>query len=431
MDKSLFLTIIVLVFFSISDGAVYEGRLKTQSQWHFFHKFCFSNQFNSTGYFEFVVNTANNYNGSLQMMLYLGVGETDSGSWDAAYNARNEKSCAELVAMHRDGSAGITPVKNGQIYRFSPFQVTRAYFWYAAVADCDSLSGIDIIYQAQFINPGGIWDAQFSYDEQGVLQMYITFAIFYIILMLVHFWGVWQMTKDDSWHPIVRILTAALFSEFLSCIMELIHYSIYVNDGIGALGMHSVGELLDMTSQILLMFLCILVAKGWAITSSLLTHKQALIIILGFFLISYLSLFIWDNAGRDPASTIYFYDSVPGLIVILMRVAMTAWFLWCLRSTLSFEMLPDKRRFYILYGFFYTIWFLILPGIVALALVFAEWERFKTVKALTLTADSLAFLSLVILWWPSRASSLFKFKPIESLISIDDLRKNYGSDSSL
>jgi hypothetical protein len=293
------------------------------------------------------------------------------------------------------------------------------------------LDGIDITYHLTFRNPGGFWYEQFSYDEQGVFQMYIFFTLYYTVLLGAHLWGVKQMTRDDSWHPIVRMLSVAIMAEFLSCIMELIHYGIYINDGIGASGLHSVGELLDMTAQISLMFLCILVAKGWAITSSLLTHKRALAVVVAFFTLSYLSLFIWDNAGRDPASTIYFYDSIPGLIIILLRVGMVAWFLWCLRSTMGFEMLPDKRRFYIVFGFCYTIWFLLLPGIVALALVLFEWERFKTVKGLILSADALAFLSLVILWWPSRANTLFKFKPMESLLSEDDVRSNYGTDSSL
>jgi len=202
--------ILIFIFcFGFSESAVYIGRLKTQSQWHYWTKFCLSNQYNSTGGLNLTIHNNYNPNGentTLQVMLYVGWDnrEPGNGAWDLAYGSRDRKTCEELVAMHRGGTAGIYNVVSGQTYSFNPYQHSRAYFWYVAVADCKSLSGIDITYHAHWYNPGGFWLEQYSYDQQGVYPMYITFTIFYFILLIVHLWGVWQMTKDDSWHPVCK-----------------------------------------------------------------------------------------------------------------------------------------------------------------------------------------------------------------------------------
>jgi len=230
----------------------------------------------------------------------------------------------------------------------------------------------------------------------------------------------------ESWHPIVRILTVAITFQSLAALSEMIHYCIYLRDGIGAPGLKGLGELLTMGSQLILMFLCVLVAKGWAITSSLLTARNLLGVIMALLLLAYLALFIWDNAGRDPASTLYFYDSIPGLIVILLRVGVTAWFLWCLRNTIGFEALPDKRKFYTIFGFCFTVWFLLLPGIVAFALALEPWYRFRTVRGMTLCADALAYIAFIVLLWPSRAATFFNIKPTPLLLNENDARSTYG-----
>jgi len=230
----------------------------------------------------------------------------------------------------------------------------------------------------------------------------------------------------ESWHPIIRVLTVAISCQFLSTLTNMVHYLLYMSDGIGSPDLKALGDLLAMITQIVLMFLCILVAKGWAITTSYLTDRNILIVTMSLLLLSYLSLFIWDNANSDPAAVLYFYDSVPGLIVIILRIGVAAWFLWCLRGTVGFEALPEKRKFYIIFGIFYTAWFLVLPGIVALALGLSEWYRLKIVTGMTLSVDAIAFIAFVILLSPSRAVSFFNIKSTPQLLSEHD-KPGYGT----
>jgi len=71
---------------------------------------------------------------------------------------------------------------------------------------------------------------------------------------------------------------------------------------------------MGMASQVVLMFQCILIAKGWAITTSYLSEKYIVLVVMGLFVIAYLALFIWDKAAPNPESTLYFYDSIPGTL---------------------------------------------------------------------------------------------------------------------
>jgi len=379
------------------------------------------------GIFNYTINTPNK---NLQILLYLGTTSNEtygSGAWDPVYEAykRGDWSCQKLVDAHR--APGSRQVISGVPNWFFPTQWTRAYFWYFAVADCSNASGgLTLDYSLEYYNPGGYFYHQFSYDEQGVAEMYIFFTIFYFILGLVQAYAAWQLIRQESWHPIVRLLTITVGLQFVSSLAEMAHYLVYASNGVGALGLLGIGELTAMASQLLLMFLCLLVAKGWAITTTYLTDKIVLLIVMAIYFIAYLVLFIWDNVGRDPASTLYFYDSIPGLIVVILRLGLTGWFWWCLRTTIRLESLPEKRKFYSIFGICYTFWFILLPAIILLALALEPWFRFRTVRGLTLCADAIGIVAFIALLWPSRAARYFNIKPTPQLLSQQERREGYG-----
>lgn len=311
----------------------------------------------------------------------------------------------------------------------------RAYYMFLGVGNCADGGGISLPnYRVEFLNPGGLWYRQFSYDEQGIGPIYIFFFVAYAVLLAVHGFGVWRQMKTEQWHPIIRILSACIAVQLLSCLAMVIHYSIYANDGIGAPGLQGLGTLLDMASTVVLMFLLILLAKGWAITTSYLAHKNVLIVVLALFILAYLALFIWDYAGRDPASTLYFYESWPGIIVLVLRFATWLWFLWCLRGTIRLESLPEKRTFYFVFGGCYSLWFISLPIFVLVAFVTAPEYRFRTVTGLATAFEYLVLTAFAFLLWPSRASNYFVIKASPQLLSVNnDISPdstNYGSTAA-
>jgi hypothetical protein len=189
-----------------------------------------------------------------------------------------------------------------------------------------------------------------------------------------------------------------------------------------------------MGAELVLMFMLILVAKGWAITTNYLTDRNLILLSMCALLLSYLALFIWDNAGRDPASTLYFYESVPGIILLVLRTLVWIWFGWCLKNTLALETLPEKRNFYILFGGACTLWFLLLPLFVIIATGMEPWYREKVITSMTSSLNALALSAFTYLLWPTRAADYFSIKPTNALLSSDVDTSNeslvYGTTST-
>jgi len=181
----------------------------------------------------------------------------------------------------------------------------------------------------------------------------------------------------------------------------------FAKDGIGSPGLEGVGLVLTMLSQLMFMFLCILISKGWTITTN---HLGQPLLVKGTILIMfilYLALFIWDYVGRDPASTIYFFDSIVGYLIISVRIGILIWFCWSIVDTYQMEDDPGKRRFYITFGMLALCWFLMLPFFVLVALGLDDWVRYRVVTGITLVIDAFGLVSMVFLFWPTRIEDYF------------------------
>jgi len=406
-------------------GAKYTGTLKVATNWHFIAKFSYpiSKASNGTQSLNFTVKTTNK---NLQAYLYLqDRNQSRPGhDWDNVYAAyRSGKfDCNNLTA----GSLLNAPIKNEVHEHMGPSSHVATYFWFLAVADCTAHS-LDLeTYEFIFTNPEfGPWEKQFSFDRWGIGQTYIAFFVLYVILLSLHLYGCWKLYSVEAYHPLVKILTVAVILEFFDTTFQMIHYSVYAGDGVGAPALEAFGNLLNMGSNLLLMFFCILVAKGWAITSHYLSQKNIVLIVMAFFILGYLFLFIWDNFARDPAATLYFYESVPGVIVLILRTVLVIWFLWCLRDTLRLENLPERRQFYKIFGVAYTAWFLLLPLVVFILSFVDPWVRFKIVRGISIAIDFAGFAALAFLLWPTRASNYFTIRSTSQLLEVENDNVKY------
>jgi len=409
-------------------GAIYTGSVVTNDNWHYWTKFCCSNQDPNDHecHMNFMVQSKN---ANLSLVVYIGyngapvnASSQRDGDWDDTYAHRPGTSsawtCQRLYDNHKLGGErfiGAGASVNGTI---AMSQYVRAYYWFVALADCTANTLNVPVYVVNWTNPGGFWTKNFSYDQQGLVVIYIFYTIFYFILVCVHGWAIYQQHQAEQWHPVIRVLSVAILLGFLSNLAEMIHYLIYAGNGVGVAFILGFGDLLAMVSQIVLMFQCILIAKGWAITTSYLTDKYIVLAVMALFVVAYLALFIWDKAAPNPASVLYFYESVPGIIVAILRVLTCGWFIWSLRNTIRLESLPEKRMFYFIFGGSYTVWFLLLPLIVLIAVFLAPWVRFRIITALMVTSDFVGLSALAFLLWPSRASNYFVIKASPQLLSV-------------
>ena len=89
--------------------------------------------------------------------------------------------------------------------------------------------------------------------------------IIYLAAVAVHLFSILQYRRFRgsyvSFHTILLLFSAAIFCEFGSIIMLMIYYSHLGNTGSSAGGWNSLGELLDMASQLIYLFILVLIAK--------------------------------------------------------------------------------------------------------------------------------------------------------------------------
>jgi len=303
-----------------------------------------------------------------------------------------------------------------------PFvQDTRPYYWFLVIANCGG-GKLDFQYEFEFMNPGSNWIRQFSHDQQGLTGMYLFFWVLFSVGCFIHFRGVYVLMRNNTYHPIVRILTVTLLLQTFSLLFSFIHYAVFGSNGVGAPGLLGLGEILDMASQLTFLMLLVLLSTGWAITRNEIRYKGLLLVILGVCLILYVSMFIWQNVGLDAASITYVYETAPGIIILCLRIMILTWFLFCIRGSYLDESHPNKRKFYFIFGIIYTIWFVLLPFVVIIAsLDKADWNKYRTVQGMYLTLNTLGFGIMIFLFWPSRAAEYFQMAKTDVLMGPSSL----------
>jgi len=328
-----------------------------------------------------------------------------SSSWDAVHNS--DKTCEEKLSIAQPGPV---PQNNESItILFEDHQ--RPHYWFIVLISCSGEHyeiGCDLHFQ-QYQDD---WNQEFSYDDQGLLLMYILFFIFFMIGSSINLFSAYSLWQSKTFHPILQLFTISFVLETISLFFLMIHYSIYSNNGTGSNFLFITGQLCDMAAALVFVILLILIAKGWGITFPTLSHIQdqkiALGGIMGVFLILYLVLFFWSLYGVDPEESVYLYQSPPGIAYLVVRVLTLAYFVFGIFQSVQKDTDHNKRVFYYSFGIGYAIWFLGLPFIVILAFVFDEWYRFKAVIAVYLVLSTLGYGFLAFLFWPSRARKYFE-----------------------
>mmetsp|Transcript_34577 Transcript_34577/g.86880 ORF Transcript_34577/g.86880 Transcript_34577/m.86880 type:complete len:446 (-) Transcript_34577:864-2201(-) len=297
---------------------------------------------------------------------------------------------------------------NGQM-NYGFHDNNRAHFWWFAAANCNPGTVFELTYDIHMQNSGdGAWDREFSFDQQGVLTMYLVFLCVWTIGLAVEAYAAFALWRKDAWHPMVRILDAAVLSQWFSLLFVTIHYGVYKDDGMGVPGLFYVGQALNLVSVLLFTLLLLLLAKGWAISTMELHGKWQVLIAMAALTAAYVALYFWAIFGSDPADTLYVYETAPGIVLLVVRVLVGCVYGAFLFFTLRAEDTQVKRLFYIVMGVVFGLWFITLPVWTIIAAAVDEWVRFKVVLGLSLTSNTLFFGAFCYMTWPSQASKYFR-----------------------
>ena len=206
----------------------------------------------------------------------------------------------------------------------------------------------------------------------------------------------------------MRLYTLSLAFGTLSVLFHLVHRSAFADNGVGFPAIKGFGVFFDYVSQIFFMMLLLVLAQGWAITNQTLEFQKQLLSVLAAVLVCSVVTFFWQLFGVDPATDVFEYETAPGIILLAIRMAVFGAFLFFLLRTYRQEDKSDKKMFYLMFGTAYSLWFLALPLIVAIAAASEMWYREKLTTAAYVVVNSVAYSLLQFTFWPTRAAKYFE-----------------------
>jgi len=262
--------------------------------------------------------------------------DDQDGNWTDVY--KHHLTCAQ----RKEKAVEPLPVVNGSNVVVGFSDVRRPHYWYVSALNCGG--DIDLEYDFTFLQQStSKWVRQFSHDDQGLEGLYLFYFLFFLVGLVVHGYTVWTFLQTSSYHLIVRLFTFCVATEFLSIFCLFIHYAAYSSNGRGVPFFHGLGDFLDIVAQIAFILLVVLIAKGWCISKTIIDDRFIVLVGLGVLSVLYLAMFIWMKAGLDPASTLYVYETAPGIILIIARAVCMVWFAYSMRNTYLEENNAAKR----------------------------------------------------------------------------------------
>ncbi len=309
--------------------------------------------------------------------------------------------------------------------RLPVIQQTRPRFWFLVFTSCSNPEYLKYLeWEAHFYQAKkDAWNQEFGENEAGLNTLYLIFFLLYLALTSCHFKGFYTLYRSLNYlHPLVKLFSLALSIESLAITFEFIHTARYSQDGRGFLALYRTGIIFDLFSRLIFVFLLLLLAGGWTVATSAATNNNAndpgaqyrKYWILGFlntFFLLYALLLFWQWVETDPQ-----YTSVPAtqqafnLLAFSVWLLMSIYFLYTITSTYRREIRDSKRSFFLKFGFFFTIWLFAFPSINLLVYLVDDWARAKAVEGLSVTLTFVAYLTMAILLWPSRALEYFRIE---------------------
>lgn len=128
---------------------------------------------------------------------------------------------------------------------------------------------------SKHLNP---FEHQFSFEMHDVFEIYALFSVLYLITL-----PVWIYAYKQQVHPITKLLTICISTEFAGVVLNFLHVLIFCINGVGAEWLKVIGNLLGSFAECLFMLLLLLIAKGWTILSMKLLGKRTLVFFWGIY----------------------------------------------------------------------------------------------------------------------------------------------------
>lgn len=340
--------------------------------------------------------------------LYFLLFDDQTGNWRQIREKWSSMSCSEKVNASK-WSYNVELSESHDNTSLLIYQHIRPRFWYFTFVGCElpeyRQGGLMLRYKVHTRNLHSGWQEEFSMDRFGLFAVYAVFGALFALLTLATFCASRRRisplappggpTFRD--HPYVQLLLLASLASFASCGLFLVHYTIFMQNGLGSLGIRFIAVLAAIVANCSIFLLAVLCSVGWAISNAELPFRR---VFLGLTtLVGGVNALceLRAETAVDQSTKMYSYQSVPGMMSLVLKILIFCWVLRQLRQTFKGEKLDINRCFYQFFGFAIAIWSIGVPVTVLLAVAVSPWYRYKVVISteIAVRMTSLLLLSFI------------------------------------
>lgn len=184
-------------------------------------------------------------------------------------------------------------------------------------------------------------------QQQGMPMIYGLMTVLSALAATAQLAAARGMRQSESFHPIMKLLTLAVLFFCVSNALLFVHFYVFQFTGVGVPLFEYAAKMLQVFVRVGMILLAMLVAKGWTINSVALEGQEKLSCLMITILGLYLSLAMWYLVWLDPASTLYIYDSWPGVGICVLLLGVLVWFVHTILDTRAYEEATVKRCFFL------------------------------------------------------------------------------------
>ncbi|KYQ89365.1 hypothetical protein DLAC_10028 [Tieghemostelium lacteum] len=391
----------------------FKGSIDTAKDWVFVDKFCVNENGASM---KIMVNwgDSNKTAGGESLWLYS---DKDS-NWGQLYNSlsgkNNDLTCFDkrAFASYRIDHGGL---ENGD-FKILPFTQNRDRYWYISFGNCNG-QGINLYYEIEITNDGDRFDSVISADQQSIPQAHIFFVLYFFVLLVGCVISVIKLKRDGLESKVFAVLSIVLAVKLISLFLYLANWNAVIVHGFSVRGLEFGGQFVNLVSVSLWIMLLLLISQGWTISvyyGSVINKAITAVVVLALTAGSWAIYTMFAYYSRSYMLYVYFWDTIPGYILLAFFITIMVYFLACLHRSYNKNNDDLKKRFFILFGIIFTCWFISLPIVVVVAHFMDSWYRYKVIACLNLVIDALWYLALIVVFFP------YKSNPYLQIINTDN-----------
>eukprot|EP00746_Dinoflagellata_sp_MGD_P134430 gnl/MRDRNA2_/MRDRNA2_68273_c0_seq1.p1 gnl/MRDRNA2_/MRDRNA2_68273_c0~~gnl/MRDRNA2_/MRDRNA2_68273_c0_seq1.p1 ORF type:complete len:469 (+),score=68.28 gnl/MRDRNA2_/MRDRNA2_68273_c0_seq1:125-1531(+) len=344
-----------------------------------------------------------------QMELFFLMFDDEEQHWYHARKDWDTSTCSEKKAS----ASYVLPVNVNSIKTTGQFEhkveiheKIRPRFWHFTLIACEipslnpaqlpttehgawkePLTRLPMEYTIHLQNVASSWQSEFSWEHTDLLEIYVGFCVAFICVWV--YCHIKAKKKEIEQHPLVGMLSLSHALSVVFTMSFAIYYAIFSQHGWQCGQLRFLGVLAG-TTMISLVFLAIMmVGEGWAeVKGFACSMKEKLQFFQAVFVLAGACAFceIHDEFVVDQSTKLYSYQSVPGVLAMLIKFAMFSWFWRSTQKTIRSTQGQEDKAFYEIFLWSLTIWFLSVPVTVMMAWFISPWQRYKLITIIDLVS---------------------------------------------